>query len=288
MSDSARINQQIKLKDGRSLGYAEFGPVEGNPVFYFHGFPSSRLDWLLVNNDDTLDELNTRVIAPDRPGYGLSDYKRGRKLIDWPEDVLELASALEIDHFAVLGISGGGPYAASCAYAMGDQLTKTGIVSGMAPANAPGMREGASWTIPSKFSIYRRVLLTLTSMGLERDPDRFISQSKETFSEPDRQLLDQSTLAELFLDSMREAFRQGTSGANHEAGLYTHPWGFELTDIVSEVHLWHGGQDYNVPLSAGRYVAEAIPNCQAMFLEEEGHLTLPYSRLREILGVLAG
>jgi len=34
-----RTNQQIKLEDGRMLGYAEYGAPEGKPVFYFHGFP---------------------------------------------------------------------------------------------------------------------------------------------------------------------------------------------------------------------------------------------------------
>ena len=126
--DRTRQNQQIKLPAGRALGYAEYGAPEGIPVFYFHGFPSSRLDWQLVNDDAVLLDLNVRVIAPDRPGYGLSDYKSGRKMVDWPADVLELANALQIDRFAVLGISGGGPYAASCAAGIDDRLIKTGIV----------------------------------------------------------------------------------------------------------------------------------------------------------------
>jgi pimeloyl-ACP methyl ester carboxylesterase len=123
-------------------------------------------------------------------------------------------------------------------------------------------------------------------MGLERDPDQFLSKSKETMASLDGQLLDQPEPAALFIDGMQEAFRQGTGGANHEAGLYRRPWGFSLEDISAEVHLWHGDQDLNVPLSVGRYVAEAIPNCQATFLENEGHLTLPYNHLREILNVL--
>jgi pimeloyl-ACP methyl ester carboxylesterase len=283
--DDKRTSQQIKLQDGRLLGYAEYGSPEGKAIFYFHGFPSSRLDWQLFNND-TLVDLNTRVIAPDRPGYGLSDYKRGRKMMDWPEDVIELANVLQIDNFAVLGISGGGPYAASCSFGIGDRLVKVGIVSGMGPADAPGMKGGVSWTIPGMHSIIRRAMLMLTSMGLRRDPDQFISRSKETFSEPDRQLLDQPELGALFIYGMREAFRQGIRGANQEAVLYTRPWGYRLQDITAEVHLWHGEQDLKVPVSVGRYVADAIPNCRATFLEDEGHLSLPYNHMREILGSL--
>ena len=283
-----KINQQIELQDGRVLGYAEYGPPEGKPVFYFHGFPSSRLDWQLFNDDDALTALNARVIAPDRPGYGLSDYKRGRTMLDWPEDVIELANTLQIEDFSVLGISGGGPYAASCAFGIRDRLLKTAIVCGMGPSDAPGMKDGGSWTIPGTFSIVRRAMLMLTSMGLRRDPDQFMSRSKETFSDPDRQLLDQPELADLFIAGMREAFRHGTGGAYQEAVIFTRPWGFRLQNIDADVHLWHGEQDLNVPVSVGHYVAEAIPNCQSHFLEDEGHFTLPHNHIKEIVSALVG
>ena len=87
----------MSLHDGRMLGYAEYGTPEGTPVFYFHGFPGSRLEWQLIGEDSALSALNIRIIAPDRPGYGLSDFKRGRKLLDWPEDVSELADKLLSD-----------------------------------------------------------------------------------------------------------------------------------------------------------------------------------------------
>ena len=284
--DDKQTSQQIKLQDGRMLGYAEYGPPEGIPIFYFHGFPGSRLDFQLINDDNSLTELNARVIALDRPGFGLSDYQRGRKMVDWPEDVIELANKLHIDSFAVLGVSGGGPYAASCAFGIRDRLVKTGIVCGMGPSDAPGMKNGVSWTIPGTPSIIRRVILKLTSMGLQRDPDQFLLRTKETISEPDSEMLDQPELAKLFIEGMREAFRNGISGANQEAALYTRPWGFELQDITAEVHLWHGEQDLNVPVSVGHYIADAIPRCNTKFYTMEGHLTLPHNHIREILSIL--
>ena len=281
-------NNQVTLEAGRKIGYAEYGPPQGTPIFYFHGFPSSRLDWQIVNDDQILIELNVRVIAPDRPGFGLSTYVNGRQIGDWPADVIGLANALQIDRIAVLGISGGGPYAAACAYEFRERLTKTGIVCGMGPYFAPGMQDGGSWTIPGTFSLFRGIMLRLTSMGIEKDPDQFISRSRETFSEPDRQLLDQPDIVEYFINGMREAFRQGVKGANQEAALFTRPWGFNLEDISSEVHLWHGEKDLNVPISVGRYMAEHIPGCNSNFLEQEGHFTLPRNHLREILGSLVG
>ena len=82
MNTIQRTSQQIKLRDGRMLGYAEFGAPGGRPVFYFHGFPGSRLDWPLSDADDSAAQLNVRIIAVDRPGMGLSDFKRGREILD--------------------------------------------------------------------------------------------------------------------------------------------------------------------------------------------------------------
>jgi pimeloyl-ACP methyl ester carboxylesterase len=105
-------------------------------------------------------------------------------------------------------------------------------------------------------------------------------------SEVDGQLLEQPELARLFVAGLQEAFRSGIGGVHQDAALYTRPWGFLLKDIPAEVHLWHGGQDKNVPVSVGQYVAGAIPNSNARFYEEEGHLTLPHNRMKEILGAL--
>lgn len=279
---------QLQLKDGRMLGYGEYGASDGKPVFYFHGHPGSRLDWPgIVDLDNVAAELNARIIALDRPGHGLSDFQRGRQILDWPNDVIELADALQVNRFAVMGLSGGGPYAAACAFKIPERLTATAIVSGMGPVDAPGAKDGSSWTYPGKGSLMRRLLLMLTAMGLRKKPDQFSSNMRDAFEGPDKELaLENSDLLGGVTDTFSEALREGIAGANYEAGLYTLPWGFRLQDISAEVHLWHGEQDGNVLVSVGRHVAGAFPNCQANFMENEGHLTLIYKHVRDVLRVL--
>ena len=128
-----RTNRQIKLKDERLLGYSEYGALDGKPVFYFHGHPGSRRDWSAYDSGNAAAELQARVIAVDRPGHGLSDFKPRRTIPDWPDDVTELAEALNVGRFAVLGASGGGPYAAACAFKIPQRLAATAIVCGMGP-----------------------------------------------------------------------------------------------------------------------------------------------------------
>jgi len=287
-----RLNQTVALQDGRSLGFAEYGDPDGKPVFYFHGHPSSRLDWPLFDPDEATSQLGARLIAPDRPGHGLSDYQRGRTMLDWPDDVIELADALQIDRFAVLGVSGGGPYAAACAFKIPLRLTKTAIVCRMGPAEAPGATDGISWIYAGKSAIARNLMLKMMAIGLQRDPDkfqrRFLSQASATLPAPDVELLENSEFANSFLKlTFGEALRPGIAGASHDARLYSQPWGFRLEDIACEVHLRHGELDRQVLPSVGHYVADAIPNCHATFAHNEGHLSLPRNCVRAILSVLA-
>jgi pimeloyl-ACP methyl ester carboxylesterase len=179
-------SKTIRLKDGRLLGYAEYGAPEGKPVFYCHGFPSSRLDWPIFDSDAIATRLNARIIAADRPGTGLSDFKSGRQILDWPDDVIELADALQVDRFAMLGISGGGPYAEACALKIPRRLTATAIVCGMGPSEAPGAKEGTAMLLPGKSALMRKLLLMLMAMSFRRSPGRFLSQMKDTVAEPDK------------------------------------------------------------------------------------------------------
>ena len=279
-------SKTIKLKDGRTLGYAEYGAPEGKPVFYFHGFPSSRLDWPLFDTEAIAARLGAHIIAVDRPGTGLSDFKRGRKILDWPDDVIELADALQVDRFAVLGISGGGPYAEACSFKIPQRLSATAIVCGMGPAEAPGAKDGTAMLLPGKSALMRKLLLMLMAMGFRRNPDRFLSQMKDTVAEPDKLLLAQPEVVQTFIHSMREAFQSGTRGASWDAVLYKRPWGYQLQDISMQIHLWHGELDTQVPVSVGQYIANAVPNCRAKFLPDEGHLSLAHNHIEEILTIL--
>jgi pimeloyl-ACP methyl ester carboxylesterase len=282
-----KLNQQIKLKDGRMLGYAEYGAPEGKPVFFFHGFPGSRISWPAFDPNDSATRLNARIIAVERPGMGLSDFKRDRKFLDWPDDVMELADALKLDRFTVLGISGGGPYAAACAFKIPERLISTGIVCGMGPSEAPGCKDGSSWIFPGKSSLIRRLMLMMVSRVVRKTPEKFISQMIENASAPDGALLkSHPEVANLFIDDWREAFRSGIGSTHQESALYTRPWGFRLEDITAEVHLWHGEEDNAVLDSVGHYVSDAIPNCHATFFENEGHFSICYNHIEEILSVL--
>src|SRR5690606_31033153 len=144
----------IALRDGRTLGYAEYGVADGKPVLVFHGSPGTRLQVRAAHRPARARGI--RIIAPDRPGLGLSSRLPGRRIADWPDDVCELVDALGIDRFPVIGVSGGGPYAAACAWRLPGRVARAGIVSGVGP---PGHG-------PQLCSGLRRMERTLVDLGL--------------------------------------------------------------------------------------------------------------------------
>jgi pimeloyl-ACP methyl ester carboxylesterase len=143
VSDTAAVapDQVLDLPDGRSLAWCEYGRPDGNPVLYFHGIPGSRIDGRLVA--DVTAEAGVRMIAPDRPGFGLSTLQAGkRSYVGWASDVERLADALEIGRFAIVGYSCGGPYALAAAAVLGHRVSQVAVVSGVAPSEMPGYSKG--------------------------------------------------------------------------------------------------------------------------------------------------
>jgi len=138
------------LADGRTLSYAEYGDSSAEPVFYFHGWPGARYE------GEMFMYPKIRLIAVERPGMGYSDFKAGRTLLDWADDVGELADILGINRFGVLGFSGGSPYAIACAYRMPERLIATIVVNGLDPLTIPNAMDGLSLQHRFVFHLARR------------------------------------------------------------------------------------------------------------------------------------
>lgn len=286
-----RTENVLKLRDGRLLGFAEYGDPAGRPIYAFHGFPGSRLQGLLAH--EAARRCGVRLICPDRPGMGISSFKAGRRILDWPDDLWELAQWLNTPRFAVMGTSGGAPYALACAYRMVEKLRAVGVVSGVAPMNRAGATESM---LRMNRIIFRtqqaappvgRAISWMMGQSIRRLGDRMGDAMLRTLPPADRAVLSRPEVRRIFLQDAQESFRHGARGAALENSLLVRPWGFRLENIRPEVHLWQGEQDRNVPPSHGRYMATAIPNCKAVFYSDEGHL-LGVNHTDAILEALTG
>lgn len=293
IDEISSTNQTFQLRDGRTLGYAEYGAADGTPIFYFHGYPGARLEAGAWAN--AADQANVRFIALDRPGYGLSTFQPGRHLLDWPNDVVELADHLSLARFAVVGISGGGPYALACAYKIPERLTSCGIMCGMEPPelgiNGMSRENRLLFMIAHRFPWLLKTILWSTMGKLSQDEVKLkasMEKSLKTAAEPDRIVLQNSDIADHLMASTRAGFAQGADAAALEGKLYVNPWDFRLEDITfSPIYLWHGEKDINVPVGMARAAASRLTHCQATFYPDEAHLSMPVNHAEEILRTIS-
>ena len=278
----------VGLPDGRRLGYSEYGAPEGRPVFFFHGFGTSRV---ICPPEEPATELGIRLIAVDRPGIGLSDALPGRRLLDWPTDVADLADRLGIDSFSAIGWSGGGPYALACAHTLRERICAIALVS--SPAPLTGTSESGYLRRLDRHAVRAAgrapwvIRLALWHWGRpqRRDAARFFEESVAEMCAADQAVLAAPELRGRMIANSAEIYRQGGRGMYDEALVLARPWGFELTQIGVPVHVWHGVLDETVPLAMADYLVREIPSAHANILDEEGHHLL-YQRWPEILAAL--
>jgi pimeloyl-ACP methyl ester carboxylesterase len=280
----------LALSDGRELGYAAYGPDDGDPLFLFHGTPGSR--YVRVPDTSILADHGVRQVTLERPGFGLSTFDPDRELLDWPDDVVEAADALGYEEFAIVGGSGGGPFVLACAARIPERLTHVGVMGGLGPLDAPGATEGMELTNRLGFRLARvplvlRPFLWLRIRKIRSDPEGFVDGWADSASAPDAAILGRPDVRAVFRESFPESVRQGTKAPLTETRIHVSPWGFDLEEIPVHVDLWHGGEDTFTPEAMARHVAEAVPSAELHRYPEEGHL-LHYEHFDEMLSTLLG
>lgn len=271
----------ITLADGRRLAYADWGDPNGKPIFLFHGTPHSRL---FCPDEPASVEAGVRVITVDRPGVGRSDVLEARGYGDWPADVIALADALDIDHFAVVGWSAGGPYAAACAALIPARLTGASVVSTRHlsqynVAERPGAYEELDSEDRTEYDLAHKDPAAAAEnfargyadwvANLQKNPESFIDMSQ--IPEGDRWFFADKTRARTFFDALSESVRQGTEGFRWEMIAGSLPWGFRLDGIPMRVHIWHGEQDPRVPRQHIDFTVNRIPDSVVTIWADAGH-----------------
>jgi pimeloyl-ACP methyl ester carboxylesterase len=282
MNDTAIMD----LPDGRELAWLELGDADGPAVLVFHGTPGSRLQVSL--DERPINAAHVRFIAVDRPGFGHSSFQRGRRLADWASDVSCLADHLHIDMFSVVGISGGGPHAAACARFLPDRVRAAGIVSGVGPLAQPGTEAEmmAFNRLITRLARHSGHLVSpifaLSASLFRRWPELAMRASSGQNSSSDSNIMSRPEVHTAYVDSYRRAPSTSALAAAQDFSLFASDWGFRLEDITTPVHIWHGDDDRNVPISHGRLQAERIPGARLHECPGQGHL-LVLDHLEEIL-----
>jgi pimeloyl-ACP methyl ester carboxylesterase len=285
-----RVRERVlRLADGRTLAYVERGDPAGTPILEFHGLPNAR-------HADTvstayLRDRSIHRITVDRPGVGFSDHQPGRELLDWPRDVAHLVDALGIERFALLGVSGGGPYALACAWALPERVAAVALVSGIGPLDRPGAFEGMNRAAARVMILARRApwlarLVVGFVVAVDRvRPGTVLRGLLKALPEPDQKVASGVEVRESLLESYALAFRQGTVGQVRDWAILATPWGFRPEDVQVPVQIFHGKIDDRVPVHHAEHLARVIPDSQLTLYAGEGHMII-FERAEEFLGAL--
>jgi pimeloyl-ACP methyl ester carboxylesterase len=277
----------IQTGDGRRVAFVDVGDPTAPAVVFCPGFMACRLT--------AQGAPGVRVVAIDRPGVGGSTAQPARTVLDWPADVAAVTEHLGIRRFAVLGHSGGSPYAAACAVRLADRVTALGIACGFAPFERADATNGMTKRMASAVPILRRApwLAQIMTRPLprqyRRDPAAaFERQFGRDLPDADRRALADPAAKQLLLDAAIESTRQGPRGLAVELQLlFSRPWGFALDEIAVPTYLWYGSDDTLAPPSAGRYLAAQIPGARIVEYPDTGHMAV-FTHWDEILATLRG
>lgn len=284
------VERRIRLADGRSLACLALGTPGGSPVMYFHGYPGSRLEGRLAA--PAARRLGLRLLAPDRPGFGASTFQPGRTLGAWAADVAELADRLGLERFAVVGASGGGPYALACAARIPERLSGVALVGALGPLARTDLAHGMptlnrlALALAARSPPLARFAVRLAARWVRRDPERWLAHMMAGAPAADRRVLADPAYRALFAASTVQALRQGGRGAAWELTLLARPWDFRIEEVPVAVRIWQGLADNIVPAAIARHLAAALPHGVCHYLPGEGHLSLIVRHLDAVLAEL--
>lgn len=265
----------VTLPDGRRLGYAEYGDPHGVPIFGLHGTPGSRRMFRLAH--ETAGALNIRLIAPERPGFGISCHHRGRDLTSYASDLAHFANALGIDRFAVAGVSGGAPYAAACAAILVERVMALGLISPIGPMagfeEPPPIGPGHyfAFRLAPKLTPLMAGIFGIGRLAFLHAPDLIFALLLSRATPSDRAILRRHDVRRNLLAGVAEGCRPGIAASLQEMRIFSRPWNVPFEDIRAPAFLWQGLGDRNVPVSAALRLGDLIPRCRICLIEGAGH-----------------
>lgn len=266
------------LPTGRTIGYAQYGRPNGKAIISLHGVLGSRLESALFDAD--AKQLGARIIAIERPGIGWSSPDtrplKERRVVDHAKDVEALAEHLQLEEYAVLGTSAGGPYSLGCAHSLPSSPSKpslkaVAIVTGLGLADMSqawppvavflqkhlDLRWLMRWIFTSTPAWQMNLSDEARMEGMRRSFD--IKKAHPADVETARHA-DYPDWVRLFLCSAREAVSQGWEGFLDDIGILSKDPGFRVEDIRADlpVQLWCGTDDTNVSPKAGEETAQRL------------------------------
>jgi pimeloyl-ACP methyl ester carboxylesterase len=276
MLTSPRLEGNAWLADGRKMSFAEYGNPGGRPVVWLHGTPGGRRQ-IPQEARIAAQETNLRLICIDRPGCGHSTPHQYDNVLEFASDLECVVDLLGIDEFAMVGLSGGGPYVLASAYALFPRVKAAAVLGGVAPSVGPDAAEGGPVKLTAQLQpllVHLRTPLaaTLTTLvGLFRPlgTPAIIAYGRLS-PEGDRRVIARPEIRAMLLDDI---FKPGRlHAAIYDLGLFGREWGFRVEDVKIPIRWWHGDADHIIPFRHGQHMVKLLPDAELFVMPGESHL----------------
>ena len=242
---------RVQLPNGQNLHYLDAG--EGPVLVLLHGWAMSSV--VFADSVRALSN-NFRLLVPDLPGHGQSDPGPDFSLAAIAADIRIWLDTLKIDSYHLLGWSFGGQLAMQLATDNIDKVERMVLV-----ASTPKFCQSDNWShgLPD-------VQVRAMQRRLQRDQEATLDDFVNLMFTGE---VDGTTLA--------ATVREQSIAPEHIAGreiLATLRLG-DLRDQLAQISIptliHHGQDDSIIPVAAGQFLAEQIPDCELSIFNDVGH-----------------
>jgi pimeloyl-ACP methyl ester carboxylesterase len=259
----------VPLRDGRTLEYADLGEASGTPVLFFPGTPGTAGQGVVLA--DAVREHRIRLVAVSRPGYGASTTSPPG-LSSVAADACELADELGVERFAVLGASGGGPFALAVAAAAPHRVTcvavhaAPGSYADVAPETL-GEDDRRALALAAAGDVAGAMRLEGVAAeaemgGLRELSDADFSAALASMVPPGESWLDRHPAAKVaFQADFRRAITP-IDGAVRDNLSWLGKWDIDLAHVSLPVRLVYGESDGMAPLPHAEWLRDRLPRAE--------------------------
>ena len=277
----------VDVADESTVGYYEYGDSAGIPVIAFHGVPASGAGFAWTDEPAAVRGL--RVIAPDRPGVGLSTRRpNGWTVADYAASFRQFTDALGIDKFGVWGYSGGGPYALACAATFPAQTAGVVIAAGMGQIGVWASADDFEKTDRQMLDLalrrpwLARRIMAATAFAAKVAPRIAVRSFEGELTSSDREVIESFDTPAAAMEMFTSAFVSGPHGVVDDYAAIARSWGCDVAGIPVRVDVMHGSEDTMVPIAHAQALTALLPDARLTVWPGEGHLAT-ISHVGEVL-----
>ncbi len=273
-----RLEGTFRVATHRRISFAEYGNPHGKVVFWFHGTPGGRTQ-ISPHTHPIAMEMGIRLIVLERPGVGFSTPHVYPNVLGFADDVGTIADALGVEQFALVGLSGGGPYVLATAYRFPDRVIAGAVLGGVAPSRGPDAAKGGIIGLATRLAPLVELTRRPVGDGLHRLVRVLSPLKSQVFDlyvaispEGDKRVFRRPEMKQMFIEDILRSLRKQSHALPTDLVLFTRDWGFSLRDIHVPIRFWHGDADNIVPLAHVHHMMTLVPDAELRIRHGESHL----------------